>query len=119
LVERLEDAAAFQDFELLVYTVMPDHVHILAAGLTEDANAVRFMQRFKQTSGYAFAQQYGHRLWQQSFFDRVLRRDEDVTALARYILENPVRAGLISTEVDRRGRTELKLRPYIGWGTDA
>jgi hypothetical protein len=37
-------------------------------------------------------------LWQRSYYDHILREDEDVVGVARYVLENPVRAGLV-TEV--------------------
>ena len=38
----------------------------------------------------------GDRLWQDGFFDRVLRPDDDTMAIARYMVQNPVRAGLVS-----------------------
>ena len=38
----------------------------------------------------------GDRLWQDGFFDRVLRPDDDTMAIARYRAQNPVRAGLVS-----------------------
>lgn len=34
-------------------------------------------------------------LWQQSYYDHVARREEDVMAVCRYILDNPVRKGLV------------------------
>ncbi len=37
------------------------------------------------------------RLRQKSYYDHVLRRDEDAGDVVRCILENPVRAGLASS----------------------
>ncbi|MNN82247.1 hypothetical protein D3C81_1991650 [compost metagenome] len=34
-------------------------------------------------------------LWQQGYHDRALRRDEDLVKLARYVVANPLRAGLV------------------------
>jgi REP element-mobilizing transposase RayT len=34
-------------------------------------------------------------VWQRGFHDRALRRDDDVVAAARYIVANPLRAGLV------------------------
>ena len=34
-------------------------------------------------------------LWQRRFHDRAVRHDEDLTSLARYIVANPLRAGLV------------------------
>lgn len=36
------------------------------------------------------------KLWQDGFHDRALRREEDVLPAARYIVANPLRAGLVS-----------------------
>ena len=33
-------------------------------------------------------------IWQEGFFDRGLRAEEDLAAAARYIVANPLRAGL-------------------------
>ena len=82
-------------FELLAFTVMPDHVHILAVGTSDHSSLRRFTQRFKQVTSYEWIRTHGKRMWQPSFYDRTLRRDEDARAVARYILENPVRAQLM------------------------
>ncbi|MNR61582.1 hypothetical protein D3C85_1833710 [compost metagenome] len=34
-------------------------------------------------------------LWQHGFHDRAIRREEDLQAVARYIVANPLRAGLV------------------------
>ncbi|MGE4343317.1 MAG: transposase [Geoalkalibacter sp.] len=36
------------------------------------------------------------RIWQKGFHDRALRRDEDIRAVARYTIMNPVRAQIVS-----------------------
>ena len=51
-------------------------------------------------SGYHFKQQFGQRLWQRYGFERVLRDDEQTLVVARYIVENPVRAGLVEHPED-------------------
>jgi REP-associated tyrosine transposase len=73
---------------------MPDHLHLLVEGETTGSDCKRFIARSKQYSGYYFAQQFGVRLWQRYGFERVLREDEPTNVVTRYILENPVRAGL-------------------------
>ena len=35
-------------------------------------------------------------MWQEGFYDRILRNDEETIVVARYILDNPVRAGLVA-----------------------
>jgi len=38
----------------------------------------------------------GHSVWQDGFHDHALRREEDLKEVARYIIANPVRAGLVT-----------------------
>jgi hypothetical protein len=39
-------------------------------------------------------------LWQPSFFDRTLRSDESICEVIRYIVQNPIRAGLVERAED-------------------
>ncbi len=55
------------------------------------------MGHWKQATGFHFKLACGRRLWQTSFYDRVLRDDESRAFVAAYILNNPVRAGLTRT----------------------
>jgi len=57
---------------------------------------MRFVKNFKQNSGYWLSQNQPQVKWQKNFYDHILRRDEDVAKQVRYILENPVRKGLIN-----------------------
>jgi len=75
---------------------MPDHVHILLHGKSERADLPTFMKRFKQTTAFNYKQQTRRVLWQTGYHERILRDDESSESIARYILENPIRAGLTS-----------------------
>jgi hypothetical protein len=66
----------------------------VAAGQSEQADLERFVKRVKQVTGFAFCRTHDGSLWQPGYHERVLRDDESTLAVARYILENPVRAGL-------------------------
>ena len=74
---------------------MPDHLHVLAAGRTETSDLIRLVCRFKQRSGFWFSKERHTRLWQPGYYDHILRDNETTLVVARYILENPVRAGLV------------------------
>jgi putative transposase len=93
-IDALERTAASCEFSLLAYCFMPDHAHLLLQGQSDASNLISFVQRFKQVTGYHFKKQTGDRLWQASFFDRVLRKDESIEMVAGYILDNPVKDGL-------------------------
>ena len=73
---------------------MPDHVHLLVEGLAEWSDLRRFAKLAKQFTGAAHAREHQVPLWQEGYYERVLRRDTDAREVARYILWNPVRAGL-------------------------
>ena len=95
VVSSVLRAAAATHLEVLVYTVMPDHVHLLVQGTDDSANAVRLVQRCKQGPGFWYRRETGNHLWLPSFYDRVVRRGDDASEIAAYILANPVRAGLV------------------------
>ena len=90
---------------VVAYCFMPDHLHLLVQGLTAESDCRRFISRAKQYSGFYYAEEYGVRLWQRYGFERVLREHEPTMVVARYILENPLRAGL-AQRVDEY--------PYVG-----
>ena len=95
-ITQFHRTAARHAFEYLAYCLMPDHVHLLVEGLATDAYLPRFMKSAKESSGRSYFRRAGSPLWQEGFYDRVLRREEDARGVARYILENPVRAGLVA-----------------------
>src|SRR5262245_56204535 len=92
--------STFERFAILAYCVMPDHAHLLVEGLCADSDFKRFAKMAKQRSGSAYARSQGARLWQEGYYERVLRDDDDARALAKYIVNNPVRAGLVEAPDD-------------------
>jgi putative transposase len=90
-------AAGEEGFSVLAYCFMPDHVHFLVQGDSEWSDGRRLIRQGKQYAGYAYSGKYGRRLWQPWGFERVLRNEETSLSVARYIVENPVRAGLAKT----------------------
>ncbi|MFN7551274.1 MAG: REP-associated tyrosine transposase [Pseudomonadota bacterium] len=86
---------AFLDAEALAWVLMPDHWHGLIA-LNDSASLPEVMQHFKARSAKAANRTLGRSgaLWQGGFHDRALRHDDDLRAAARYLIANPIRAGL-------------------------
>jgi putative transposase len=81
-------------FRQHAYCFMPDHLHLLVSG-DDEACLPDFARHFKQLSGHRCKREHGAQLWQISYYDHVLRGDEDLPDIARYIWDNPVRAGLV------------------------
>jgi putative transposase len=108
-------AAVDQRFALTEYCYMPDHVHPLVEGQSDDSNCREFISRAKQYSGFHYQAAFGRRLWQRYGFERTLRSEESAVSVAKYILENPVRAGLVD-RVDRykfSGSTIYTIRQIL------
>ena len=97
---QIDRAANDEQFALVAYCFMPDHVHFLIEALAETSDGLRFMTRAKQLSGFHYGHAHRRRLWQRYGFERVLRDDEDTRGVARYILENPIRRGLVTCVQD-------------------
>ena len=79
----------------LAWVVMPDHFHWLIC--LEQGSLDNLMCRTKSLSTRAINQATGQtgRRWQQGYHDHALRRDEDIKQVARYVIANPLRAGLV------------------------
>ncbi len=102
VLEFLRTADAY-GFATVAYCIMPDHVHALVEATRPDSHLVRFVAMFKQRTAFAYAQ--AGRLWQEGFFDRVLREGDDPLPVAAYIVANPVRARLCQSP---------RAYPYLG-----
>jgi len=89
-----------ESFALIAYCFMPDHVHLLVEGMADMSDCLRFIRKAKQYSGYYYSRETGQRLWQRYGYERVLRNEESTRDVARYILENPIRAGLVEKAED-------------------
>jgi len=90
----LEDAEK-EKFLVHTYCFMPDHLHFLLIGNDVESSLLGMMRRFKQRSDYHFQERFGTKLWQRSYYDHAVRKEDDIEVVARYILENPVRKGLV------------------------
>jgi len=80
----------------LAYVVMPDHLHWLmqlrrskslsvCVGNVKSHSA-RMLNEMENRSGP---------VWTRGFFERAVRRDQDIVVAARYIVANPLRAELV------------------------
>jgi putative transposase len=84
-----------QAFAGIAYCYMPDHLHLLLEAEREDSELKRFIKLTKQRSGYYFKEAFDVRLWQRYGYEHTLRREEATPSVVRYIIANPVRAGLV------------------------
>ncbi len=79
---------------------MPDHVHYVAQGEREDSSLLTLVKSWNTQTGVAWRKRHRKALWQIGYYDHVLRDDESLLAVARYVVLNPVRAGLVENPGD-------------------
>ena len=60
---------------------MPDHLHLLLEGITEEADLREAVRAWKQRTGYDWKARSGPQLWQPGFHDRVLREHDDTRSV--------------------------------------
>ena len=95
--------------DLKVAVVMPDHVHMIFTPqinfqAMEMYSLAEIMDAVKGASAHKINKALGRRgvVWQAESFDHVLRRSENLDAKTAYVLENPVRRGLVDVWTDYR-----------------
>ena len=100
VLSQILQAARARHFAVLAYCLMPDHPHLVVEGTRADASLPGLVSSFKQRSGFKHARTADTRLWQVGYHDRVLRRDESLLQTIAYVLNNPVRAGIVQRPED-------------------
>lgn len=100
VVEQILRSATRFEFDVLAYCVMPDHAHLLVHGRSDRSDLHRFVKRIKQSSGQIYARTAKEPLWQDSYYDHVVRPEESLSGIGCYIIQNPVRAGLVTSPLD-------------------
>ena len=96
VVRELHGAATTGCATTLAYVVMPDHLHWLLQ-LQSGSNLSEVVWGVKGRSSYEInrARDVRGSVWQPKFHDRALRSDENLGVVARYVVCNPIRAGLV------------------------
>lgn len=92
----LSEPSVWSPSRLLAWVLMPDHWHGLVE-LGETSRLDEAMRRFKGRVAREvnFKRKVAGRVWQAGFHDCALRGEPAIEAAARYLVCNPVRAGLV------------------------
>jgi len=94
-------------YKLFAAVIMPDHVHLICLPLRDEDGEIsipEITRTIKSESAHRINKAMGRtgRVWQDESFDHVLRGCESLQKKVQYILENPVRAGLVPRPEDYR-----------------
>ncbi len=86
--------------ESMAFVVMPDHFHWLVT--LGNADLPKLMRRVRSQSAVKvnrFNSTNGQ-IWQRGYHDHALRKEEDLQSTARYVVANPLRAGIVKHLAD-------------------
>ncbi|HXU93061.1 MAG TPA: transposase, partial [Gallionella sp.] len=92
-----ENADFLGDAKMLAWVLMPDHAHwLLQLGKRDPLH--RVVNRLKSASARHAnrARNSSGTVWARAFHDQGLRGEEDLQDTARYVVANPLRAGLVA-----------------------
>ena len=95
-IRALNDPLTLQGSRAWAWVLMPDHFHaLIQLGPADDLTGL--VTRVKSASGRAVNRVLGRTgpVWQRAYHDHALRSEEDAKTVARYIIMNPLRAGLV------------------------
>ena len=98
-VQLIKDLSSAHKLKIFAWCIMPDHIHLLIQGI----NIIDFIRLFKgKLTPIARSIEAGRKLWQRSFFDHAIRKEESLHNVACYIWENPIRARIIDEPTSYR-----------------
>ncbi len=101
MLDVLREEAQRQNCMVLVYCLMPDHLHFLVSPQQEGTSALTFTEQYKgKSTNQSWTVSWRGKLWQPRYYDHIVRAEEDLDAIAEYILNNPVRRKLVEHAED-------------------
>ena len=91
-----EESALLGDARMLAWVLMPDHFHWLVQ-LGENDSLCLVVNRIKSASARSANRVLAKKgaLWEPGYHDHGLRSGKDLRDVARYMIANPLRAGLV------------------------
>ena len=95
VVEQFRSAEESGLVRSMAWVVMPDHFHWLVELRHKTLSELMCRVKSRSSRSLNRSHQWGVPLWQRGYYDRGLRQDVDLQKAARYIVANPLRAGLV------------------------
>lgn len=94
-IQCLHNYSVEHQIKCYAFCFMPDHIHLLTEA-TSEKSIITIVQELKGLwTKIGWEHYFQGTVFQKSFFDHFLRKDEDVRTVVHYMLNNPVRAGLV------------------------
>lgn len=96
VIKSLRHVEHARHLQSLCFVIMPDHLHWLLS-LVSASDLSQLVADVKRRSSYRINEQskkIGSVIWQPGFHDYALRKEDGIKGVARYVIANPLRAGL-------------------------
>jgi len=86
-----------KDYSLICYCIMPNHVHLVFTLLNLNKGISKIMQSIKRISARDCNKLLNKKgtFWHSESFDRLVRDDTELYNIINYVINNPVKAGLV------------------------
>ncbi|MBU0474470.1 MAG: transposase [Bacteroidetes bacterium] len=86
-----------KEYKLICYCIMPNHVHVVFELLDGNKGISKIMQSVKRISAREanIVLRRSGQFWQDESFDRLVRDERELFNIVKYVLMNPVKAGLV------------------------
>jgi len=96
IIDNLKKEGNRQNCVVFTFCLMPDHLHFLISPLRNGISILTFCEQYKgKTTNLSWKTGWKGKLWQPRHYDHIIRRDESLSAIDEYILDNPVRERLV------------------------
>ncbi len=101
------------EFDLLTFCIMPNHVHIVFTLKENSRTLDKIMGSIKGYSANQINDILGRKgtFWQEESYDHIIRNECELERIVYYILNNPVKAGLVKNQNDWKWNYIAKAIP--------
>jgi putative transposase len=83
--------------DLHAWVIMPNHVHLLFTPHTNVSSVLCSLKGYSARQANRFLGCTGQPFWQDESYDHLVRGGEEFRRIERYIVNNPVKAGLVKS----------------------
>lgn len=87
-------------YQLGSFVVMSNHVHVLLLPLIAPSRLLQSLKGVTAREANRMLGRIGEPFWQTESYDHWIRDDEEYGQIAKYIEQNPVKAGLVEHAED-------------------
>ncbi len=91
-----------KDIEVIYFTIMPNHIHLVFEILNKTklvGDIMASIKKFSAREANKYLNKEG-KFWQAESFDRLVRDEKELYNIIKYVLLNPVNAGLVEQYKD-------------------